>query len=220
MPFGLLPTTNGRDYFDAEETEILRLSSKSHWDMPILVGDRTIHFLCAHPTPPVFDGPEDCNGRRNHDEIRFWADYIDQARSRYIYDDRGQRGGLAPGSHFIIAGDMNADPFDGDSRDNAIGQLLRHALINSEPFPASAGAREKSADDQGANLRHEGPSNQDTTDFDDGSVGNLRLDYVLTSKSLQAHHASVYWPQSSQPGHELVKASDHRLVGVDIELPQ
>ena len=37
---------------------------------------RSIHFLVSHPTPPVFDGPEDRNGTRNHDEIRFWADYI------------------------------------------------------------------------------------------------------------------------------------------------
>ena len=35
-----------------------------------------VHFLVSHPTPPTFDGAEDRNGTRNHDEIRFWADYI------------------------------------------------------------------------------------------------------------------------------------------------
>ena len=30
----------------------------------------------AIPTPPAFDGEEDRNGRRNHDEIRFWVDYV------------------------------------------------------------------------------------------------------------------------------------------------
>jgi hypothetical protein len=35
-----------------------------------------VHFLVSHSTLPVFDGPEDRNGRRNFDEIRFWADYI------------------------------------------------------------------------------------------------------------------------------------------------
>lgn len=55
---------------------VLRLSSKSHWDLPDYVGDRVVHVLAAHPTPPVFDGPEDRNGLRNADEIRFWADYV------------------------------------------------------------------------------------------------------------------------------------------------
>ena len=55
---------------------MFRLSSKSHWDVPIRIGRETVHFLVSHPTPPVFDGPEDRNGTRNHDEIRFWADYV------------------------------------------------------------------------------------------------------------------------------------------------
>ena len=80
------------------ELAIFRLSSKSHWDVPIEIGGTTVHFLVSHPTPPVFDGPEDRNGTRNNDEIRFWADYITPGRtSAYIYDDDGGRGGLAPG---------------------------------------------------------------------------------------------------------------------------
>jgi len=34
------------------------------------MGGQVIHILASHPTPPVFDGVEDRNGRRNHDEIR------------------------------------------------------------------------------------------------------------------------------------------------------
>ena len=34
-----------------------RLSSKSHWDVPLSIGGRTVHFLVSHPTPPVFDDP-------------------------------------------------------------------------------------------------------------------------------------------------------------------
>ena len=45
----------------------------------------TVHFLVSHPTPPVFDGPEDRNGPRNYDEIRFWADYSPRTGG-YIYD--------------------------------------------------------------------------------------------------------------------------------------
>ncbi len=36
----------------------------------------TVHFLVSHPTPPVFDGPEDRNGARNADEIRLWQEYL------------------------------------------------------------------------------------------------------------------------------------------------
>ena len=76
MPGSLLPT----DFYDEQEQAILRLSSKSHWDVPIQVErNRTVHFLVSHPTPPTFDGPEDRNGRRNHDEIRFWADTLHAA---------------------------------------------------------------------------------------------------------------------------------------------
>ncbi|GAB4077167.1 endonuclease/exonuclease/phosphatase family protein [Nostocoides australiense] len=63
MPGALLPddpaTPAPRDWYSAAEVEQVRLSSKSHWDVPIQVGGRTVHFLVSHPTPPVFDGPED-----------------------------------------------------------------------------------------------------------------------------------------------------------------
>ena len=90
MPGALLPVDpqSGQPYYDAGDLAAFRLSSKSHWDVPIKVpaadGSQAyeLHLLCAHPTPPVFDGPEDRNGRRNHDEIRFWADYVDPTKER------------------------------------------------------------------------------------------------------------------------------------------
>ena len=63
MPGNLIPTP----FYSPDEVEILRLSSKSHWDVPIRIENKVVHFLVSHPTPPVFDGPEDRNGRRNHD---------------------------------------------------------------------------------------------------------------------------------------------------------
>jgi 3-phytase len=103
-----------------------------------------VHFLVSHPTPPVFDGPEDRNGTRNHDEIRFWADYVTPGAGGYIYDDRGRRGGLGRGEHFVIAGDQNADPFDGDSTEDAILQLLDNPRINTTRTPSSPGGPEQS----------------------------------------------------------------------------
>ena len=98
MPGALLPDdpaiAGPADWYSPAELDVFRLSSKSHWDVPIQFDGRTVHFLVSHPTPPVFDGAEDRNGTRNFDEIRFWADYIHPGRSGYIYDDSGVFGGL------------------------------------------------------------------------------------------------------------------------------
>ena len=123
--------------------ERVRLSSKSHWDLPILIGGKVVHFLTSHPTPPVFDGPEDRNGTRNYDEIRFWADYISPGKSGYIYDDGGGTGGLKPGSLFVIAGDQNSDPLDGDSIPGSIQLLLEHPLVNTKFARARRRAAER-----------------------------------------------------------------------------
>lgn len=220
MPGALLPVSpDGTPWYTDEELQAVRLSSKSHWDVPIQVGRKTVHFLVSHPTPPVFDGPEDRNGTRNHDEIRFWADYVIPSRSSYIYDDVGVEGGLQPGSAFVIAGDQNSDPFDGDSIPGSAQLLLNHPKINSKAIPASDGAVEASIDQGGANDSHIGDSRFDTADFNDGAPGNLRVDYVLPSKQLRITGSAVFWPRSDQPGSELISASDHRLVWVDVRVP-
>jgi 3-phytase len=125
MPDALLPddpttTDTSKDWYSPEELAELPLSSKSHWDVPIEVDGEIIHVLVSHPTPPTFDGEEDRNGRRNHDEIRFWSDYVTPTQGSYIYDDEGTTGGLTEGSAFVIMGDQNADPLDGDSTNDAI----------------------------------------------------------------------------------------------------
>jgi len=229
MPGNLLPVP----FYSPEEEAVLRLSSKSHWDLPIRVGKKRVHFLVSHPTPPVFDGPEDRNGRRNHDEIRFWADYLTPGHSSsYIYDDRGRRGGLKPGALFVIAGDQNSDPLDGDSVPGAIQQLTEHPLVNTRVTPASAGAVEAAALQGGANLTHRSDPRFDTADFSDSAPGNLRADYVLPRKNLKIVDAAVFWPVQADPLSRLTgvfdpqwsavggfPTSDHRLVRVDLAVP-
>ncbi|HEX2316270.1 MAG TPA: endonuclease/exonuclease/phosphatase family protein [Thermomonospora sp.] len=218
MPGALLPP----GWFGPEELKAVRLSSKSHWDVPVKVGRRTVHLLASHPTPPTFDGPEDRNGRRNHDEIRFWADYVSGGhQARYIYDDRGRRGGLAPGAAFVVAGDQNADPHDGDSVNGAINQLLRHPRIDASVVPASAGAPEAARLQGGANTAHRGDPAHDTADFADGAPGNLRVDYVLPSRWLRPVRGGVFWPVQADPLSRLTgvypfPSSDHRLVWLDV----
>jgi hypothetical protein len=232
MPGALLPDDPAfpgpADWYSPAELEVFRLSSKSHWDVPIAIpgaqGSKTVHFLVSHPTPPVFDGPEDRNGTRNADEIRFWADYIIPSRSGYIYDDEGQPGGLPPGAHFVIAGDQNSDPLDGDSIPGSAQQLLDHPLVNTRVTPGSDGAIEQSILQGGANDSHLGDPAFDTADFSDFAPGNLRADYVLPRKSLRITDAGVFWPTSDDPLFPLVgtnpfPSSDHRLVWIDVTVP-
>jgi hypothetical protein len=227
MPGALLPddpaTTAPADWYSPEELDVFRLSSKSHWDVPVDVNGRTVHVLAAHPTPPTFDGPEDRNGTRNHDEIRFWADYVTPGTaSRYITDDAGGAGGLEPGSSFVVLGDQNADPVDGDSTQDAILQLLDHPRI-TDPLPTSLGGPEASVLQGGANTTHVGDPAFDTADFADTAPGNLRADYVLPSRDLKVLDAGVFWPLQADPLSALTgtfpfPSSDHRLVWVDLRV--
>jgi hypothetical protein len=228
MPGALLPddpnTLAPADWYSLAELDVFRLSSKSHWDIPIHVDGQMVHFLVSHPTPPVFDGPEDRNGTRNFDEIRFWADYILPSRSGYIYDDQGNFGGLTPGAKFVIAGDQNSDPLDGDSIPGAIQQLLDHPLVNTRMTPTSEGGPEQSALQGGANLTHQSDPIFDTADFADSAPGNLRADYVLPGKNLRFADAAVFWPKVADPLFPLVgvfpfPSSDHRLVWIDVWVP-
>jgi hypothetical protein len=205
---------------------VLPLSSKSHWDVPVRVGRLTVHVLASHPTPPAFDGPEDRNGLRNHDEIRLWSDYL-SGRGAYLRDDQGGRGGFR-GRHFVLLGDLNSDPAAGDSHRAPLLSLLTHPRVNSRLTPSSGGATEAAAEQSGANATQPGDPSFDTADFNDRVVGNLRVDYVLPSRTLAICDAGVFWPRRSEPGADLVwgdhtshhdrrgPSSDHRLVWLDL----
>lgn len=213
MPDNLLPTT----WYSSEAAATLRLSSKNHVDVTLDLGDgRVLHVLASHPTPPSFDGPEDRNGRRNHDEIRFWKDYITGGeQAAYIRDDQGTRGGSGEEAMFVILGDLNSDPLDGDSLHEGIVGLLEHPRV-TDPLPASEGAVTAATRDGGANVEHDGAAKHDTADFSDGRVGNLRVDYVLPSSNLTVEESGVFWPEPDAPDAELASVSDHHLVWVDV----
>ena len=218
MPGARLPVApDGTAYYSDAALDVLRLSSKSHWDIPVRIGGEVVHFLVSHPTPPVFDGPEDRNGARNADEIRFWSDYI--VGAEYLRDDAGRKRGLASGAHFVIAGDLNADPMDGESVPGAIRQLLEHPLIDTSVTPQSDGGAAAAAAQGGANSTHRGDPRFDTADFDDEAPGNLRVDYVLPSTGLEVVAAGVFWPPEGAPEAAWLDASDHRPVWVDVTLP-
>jgi endonuclease/exonuclease/phosphatase family metal-dependent hydrolase len=207
----------------------VRLSSKSHWDLPVRLGGEPdapiLRLLISHPTPPGFDGPEDRNGRRNFDELRFWKLYLDAIddleRGLALVDDRGRPGGYPAGEHggapFVLLGDLNARPdadesiYDGMS---AIGQLLGHPLLRDPAaWLTSEGALVHAGDD------HELPSPRNSTAvFRQG----MRLDYLLPARSLSVLDGGVFWPSPAvdAEGARLASlASDHRLVWLDLALP-
>jgi myo-inositol-hexaphosphate 3-phosphohydrolase/phosphodiesterase/alkaline phosphatase D-like protein len=232
MPGALLPEDpadadgNGdtANWYTEDELAAVRLSSKNHVDLPIEVDGEMIHVLASHPTPPVFDGPEDRNGRRNFDEIRFWSDYVKGAE--YIYDDNGIFGGLESDARFVIMGDQNSDPFDGDSIPGAAQQILENPRVNVSVTPSSEGGPDAAERQGGANADHIGNPAFDTADFgfnandptSDNPPGNLRVDYVLPSNNLSIQDAQVFWQASDDPLFPLAEfpTSDHRLVYVDV----
>lgn len=218
MPGALRPA----GYYEDAVWAQLRLSSKSHWDVPIGIGPvaaaQVVHVLCSHPTPPVFDGVEDRNGCRNHDEVRFWVDYLTPGQDEWIVDDAGTAGGLPASASFVLLGDLNCDPLDGDARREALAALRSHARV-ADPEPKGRGGAAQSQQQWGMNAKHRGDPALDTGDFPDEEgkgPGNLRLDYVLVSRDLPTFGCGVFWPQSYEPGVPLIAASDHRLVWVDV----
>ena len=181
FPNALIPMkADGKPWYSADAWNVFRLSSKSHWDVPIKTAHGKLHFLVSHPTPPVFDGAEDRNGKRNHDEIRFWGEYVLNRGNDWIVDDLGIHGGLSDGERFVIAGDLNADPADGDGVPGTIVELLENPMVARMTTPRSEGAVEAALADAGANLFHRGAHHHDTGNFGP-KVGNLRVDYVLPS---------------------------------------
>lgn len=135
MPGALLPQhPDSRPYPSAEAQAVQRLSDTGHWLVPLLLPDgRHLQLMTFHAAPPVFDGPEDRNGRRNHDEIRLWQLLLD-----------GQLG-PAPQMPFVLAGDANLDPERGEGRKSAIRALLADPRLQ-DPMPQSTDAGSATVD--------------------------------------------------------------------------
>ncbi len=194
LPDALLPPD-----LSPEAKAIQRLSSVSHWQVDVaLPGGGRLGVLAFAATPPVFDGVEDRNGRRNHDEAAFWRHLLDGAQPF-----------APPASPFVLLGDANLDPIDGDGRPAALQALL-------------ADPRLQDLRPKGDHRRKEPGQNGDPaldTAFYPGGPGGLRLDYVLPSADLRVAGSGVLWPADGPLAETLAQASRHRPVWVDIDLP-
>ncbi|MEM1075682.1 MAG: endonuclease/exonuclease/phosphatase family protein [Pseudomonadota bacterium] len=194
LPDALLPEQNGAPFPSQEVQAVQRLSTTGHWIVPVdvpVIG--RIDLLTFHASPPVFDGPEDRNGRRNHDEIRFWQHFLDGAF------------GTPPSDRFVLLGDANQDPEKGEGRKEAIRNLLADPRLQ-DPTPLRSDLVAAAGDQD------------DTVDWDDPVPGNMRVDYVLPSSDWQVSRSGVYWP-AGEAGDVAATASRHRMVWVDLVPP-
>ena len=204
----------GAWWYDDVAWPQMRLSSKSHWDVPVRMPGGVVHLLAAHPTPPTFDGPENRNGLRNADEIRLWREYLDNTRTAatWLRDDQGRSGGLAADARFVIVGDYNADPDDGAGDHDEIRALLTHPRVAQAPAPRSVGAPLRATH---YSLARGGDTAGHTGDFGP-KVGTLRIDYALPSRNLAFKDSGVFWPAPGSPDAVIAEVSDHHLVWVDV----
>lgn len=188
LPGNLMPKTPD------EVANVQRLSSTAHWDVPVITPQGPLHLLAWAATPPVFDGPEDRNGRRNHDEAAFWMDRL-------------------PKAPFALIGNVNLDLIDGEGRADAL-----HSLLTEAQDPAPRGAFQPPQN--GANATQRGDPALDTAEYDETRSGNLRVDYILPARAMQVLDSAVVWPAPADPLADAVTtASNHRLVWVDVVMP-
>jgi len=217
LPDAALPVqADGTGYLQENAVDVFRLSSKSHWDVPVILPNgQRLNILAAHPTPPVFDGVENLNGLRNDAEITFWVSYLDGSE---FVDNNGTEAAFNP-TNFVLLGDLNNDPDDGEGRKGGIHALLTHPLV-SDPQQGSEGAEMAARRYGGANDTHIGNPMYDTVEWD-ADIGNMRVDYALPSASLTITGSGVFWPPPDAPdGHMIADgrdgASNHRMVWVDL----
>lgn len=203
LPGATLPVVDGQPFPSEAVRSVQRLSSTAHWIVPVNAPGGPLSLLVWSATPPVFDGPEDLNGLRNRDELRLWQAVLD-----------GQIADATVSGPFILTGNANLDPADGDGFTDAMRKLLADPRLQ-DPQPRSAGGL--AAADPGQT----GDPALDTADWPDGAPGNLRVSYVLPSSRWEVREAGVFWPAADDLDAALIGADGllagaHKLVWVNL----
>lgn len=190
LPDALLPTYEDGTPFPSDEVQdVLRLADVGQWAVPVLHDSGVITLLAFHANPPVFDGPEDRNGRRNHDQLRFWRLYLDGAF------------GVAPKERFVLLGDANQDPDRGEGIKAGIRGLLADPRIQDvQP------------------LRPDGAPREATVHWPRVTPPTKRVSYVLPSRDWMVTASGVHWPLDGAAARLAETASRHRIVWVDLKV--
>lgn len=203
LPGAMLTRDDGTPLLGEAAAAIQRLSSTGHWTVPVETPAGRIALLAYSATPPVFDGPEDRNGRRANDETAFWLALLDGALPIPPPEDA-----------VVVIGNANLDPQDGEGPRAAIRALLSHPRLQ-DARPRSDRAAEAALRQGGVNAGHRGDPALDTADWSDDGPGNLRVSYVLPDVALTVRGAGVLWPGTASDGGSA--RPRHGLVFVDID---
>lgn len=198
MPGAKQPrNSDGKPWHTEQERALVRLSSVAHWDIPVrLANGEVLHILCSRPIAPTGDDPPHFARSRHHDELRFWADYVEEGG--YIVDDRNAPGPLDPASPFVILGCFRAAPAPEPAAGDPIGTVLFAARrLNPLIVPQ--------ADLSVAGL------DPAATCFD-----NLRADYVLPSRDLGIAATGIW---RHPPAGRSTFPSRHFPVWMDVVVP-
>ena len=201
-----LPGANLPPDMTLPETLLQRLSTSGHYVVPVIYDQgRSLNLMVWCATPPMFDGPEDRNGRRNADETSLWL--------HLLAGDLPQGPGVTyspPAAPFVLMGQPNTDPNDGDGRHDTLQALLSSPYVK-DPLPkGNSGHVDKG---------QSGDPALDTALVGKSLIG-LRLDVILPSKDITVKEAGVMWPASSDPfAATLEYASPHRPVWAKLTLP-
>lgn len=119
LPGAALPAwPDGQPFPSPEAQAIQRLATNGLHEIPIALPDGTVlRLLTFHASPPAFEGPEQRNTRRNHDEALFWLRLLD--------------GTVAPPPQppFVLAGNANLEAGTGTGRPGALSALLAHPQL-------------------------------------------------------------------------------------------
>ncbi|MGV8988589.1 MAG: endonuclease/exonuclease/phosphatase family protein [Cypionkella sp.] len=191
-----------------EAALIQRLSTSGHYEVPLTYDTgKTLRLLVWYATPPVFDGLEDRNGRRNADETALWLHLLNGDLPQIppatgVYPP--------PEAPFLVIGEPNLDVNDGDGKPQSLRALLALPALQ-DPAPRGTSGR--------SDAGHKGDPALDTAFFPKSNMG-LRLDLILPSRDITVTGAGVMWPPVTDPiADTLTTASTHHPVWTKLTLP-
>lgn len=105
--------------------DILRLSSNGHYETSVLLENgQKMQLLSWHASTPAFDGKDNRNGKRNHDENAFWLKLL---ASELAFPP--------PKKPFILIGQANIDPKKGEGDPSVINKLIFEADLQDPLAP-------------------------------------------------------------------------------------
>jgi endonuclease/exonuclease/phosphatase family metal-dependent hydrolase len=114
-------------------------------------------------------------------------------------DDSSRAGGLPNDALFVVMGDQNADPDEGDTYQQPIRLLLDHERVQGDVVPTAS---------------FQGQAAYPDLDPDDTAAWGLRVDYVLPSVGLPVAGSGVWRPVGADTAG--VPVSDHFPVWIDL----